>query len=129
MGVRDRDEHQYADGLYAILEHYGWSLREPRSGWYTIKCEAHKDSHASCRVSFDVGQIFCQACDLHGDAISVIQHYDNLGFLDAVRKYEEVTGSKGTLLRGAGRGGASVPRGPRDRSGDRAYVPPRSRQR
>ena len=33
--------------IHAVLEHYGWDLPAPRTGWVTVKCHEHPDSHAS----------------------------------------------------------------------------------
>lgn len=126
MGVRD-DHVDYTFELWPILEHYGWDLPAPRTGWVTVKCHAHKDSHASCRVNNDLGAAKCQACDFGGDAIKIIQFYEGCGFRDAVRIAESLTGASGASRRGSGWTGRSVSSGPRDRSSDRAYVPPRLR--
>ena len=103
--------------IFPVLEYYEWELPSPRGVWQTVKCFAHPDSHASCRISSDIGQVFCQACGFKQDAIGVVQHYEALGYKEAVAKCELITGAadSGQAL---SKGGRKV-----DKKNKRAYVP------
>ena len=117
--------------LYPLLESYGWDLGTPRTGWHTVKCGAHKDSHASCRVNDEIGAARCQACDFGGDLIKIVRYYEGeVEFLAAVKIIEEATGrvSERVSDGSSGRTGrASV--SPRSRSdrGNSTFVSPRLR--
>lgn len=114
--------------IWPVLEHYGWELPAPRGTWQSIKCGAHEDSHASCRVSSDEGYVKCLACDFHGDAIDVVRHYEGIGFRAAVSRCEELTGGSDTGVSRPNRGSRSVPSRSRYQSRNRQYVPPRLRR-
>lgn len=122
-------EIDWDGALWPVLEHYGWELPGPRSGWVTVKCGAHKDSHASCRVNNTLGAAKCQACDFHGDIINIIRFYEgkDLDFRSALRIAEAITGTSHGHVRSQRDGGIRVSSEPRDRAADRAYVPPRLR--
>ena len=72
--------------IWPVLEHYGWDLPSPRGSWQSVRCHAHEDKHASCRISQDSGQVKCLACNFKGDAIAVVQHYEGVNYPDAVRR-------------------------------------------
>jgi len=115
--------------IWPVLEHYGWDLPSPRGVWQSIKCGAHDDSHASCRISQEAGQVKCLACDFKGDAIDVVRYYEKVNYPDAVRRCEELTeGSDRNVLQSS-RGYSRLPSRTRDKRRSRAYTPPRLRQR
>ena len=89
--------------IWPVLEYYGWDLPSPKQGWTMVRCEKHGDKHSSASVNEETGYVFCHACDLKGDAIAIVQIYEGVGFKDAVRKCEEITGGVAILSQG-GRG-------------------------
>ena len=120
--------------IYAVLAHYGWDLPGERSGWVSVRCGAHEDGHASCRISGDTGYVLCMACSFPkdgkaGDAIDVVRHYEGTGFRESKRRAEEITAAGGRevpLSTGASR---AVSDGSRGNSRNRRYTPPRLRGR
>lgn len=114
--MSDHDDARF--DIFPVLAYYDWDLPSPRGVWQTVKCFAHSDSHASCRISSDIGQVFCQACGFKNDAIGVVQHYDGISYKEAVAKCELITGAadSGKELR---RGGGHKASG----KGKRGYVP------
>ncbi len=116
--------YEFPEGtIWLLLEKYGWDLPSPRTGWQTVKCHAHKDSHASCRLNHDLNAAKCQACDFHGDLIKIVRFYEGstLSFREAVNIIESLTN---TTTRTTGR---YTPYGARKTTDDKAYVPPRLR--
>ena len=77
--------------LWPILEHYGWMLPSPKTGWFTVKCGIHDDSHASCRVNNDEGVLACMACGFKGDTIKLIRHMEGCSYVEAVRIAEQIS--------------------------------------
>ena len=66
-----------------VLEHYGWDIPYERSGWVKTHCQAglHDDRNPSASINFDEGYVKCFACDFGGDAINVVQFYEEgIGF-------------------------------------------------
>lgn len=114
--------------IWPVLEHYDWQLPAPRGVWQTVKCGAHDDSHMSCRISSDAGQVKCLACGFAGDAIDVVKHYEGIGYKDAVRRCEELTGGSDTHVSGTNRRSRNVSGKSRYQSKRRPYVPPRLRR-
>jgi len=117
--------------LYPLLEHYGWDLGSPRMGWHTVKCGAHKDSKASCRVNDEIGAAKCQACDFGGDLIKIVRYYEGeIEFNAAVKIIEEATGRVSERVSSGSSGRTSrSPVSPRSRNnrGDSTFVSPRLR--
>ena len=107
--------------IWPVLEHYGWDLPSPKHGWTMVKCEKHGEKHSSAAVNEEQGYVFCHACEFKGDAIDVVMIYEGVGFKDAVRKCEEITGGV-AILSQEGRGAT------RDKRGARSYKPPRLRR-
>lgn len=94
--------------IHAVLEKYGWDLPAPRSGWVTVKCHEHADSHASARISSDLGAVKCQACGFGGDVISIIKLKEGCTYAEAVRIAEEATSGSGREVRQSGYRGGTV---------------------
>jgi len=118
---RGSSDSDFRFDIWPVLEYFEWDLPSPRGVWQTIKCGAHADSHASCRISSDIGQVFCQGCGFKNDAIGVVQHYEGLEYKDAVAKCEQITGAADS--------GQAMKRGGRKTSSKskRGYVPPSQR--
>ncbi len=113
--------------IWPVLEQHGWSLPNPRGGWQSVKCGEHGDSHASARINFDIGRVKCLACDFGGDAIDVIKYYEGLGYRDAVRRCEEITGGGDSDVPRSGRTRSGVSSGSRYSSRSSVYTPSRLR--
>lgn len=113
--------------LQVVLEALGWQLPPKRSGWYTVKCGYHEDRVKSCRINTDIGAVACMACDMKGDAIKVVEITEGMKYRDAVRRCEEITGTRSESVRGAGRSSRYVPSRSRNNKRDGTYVPPRLR--
>ncbi len=116
--------------IHQVLEHYGWPLPGERTGWVTVKCGAHDDSHQSCRINSDNGYVLCMACGFPkdgkaGDAIDVVRYYEGVGYRDAVRRCEDITG--GSAGSGNPKRGRSYS-GSRGDARNRKYIPPRLRR-
>lgn len=125
---------EFAEGtVQSVLEHYGWDLPSPRHGWYTVKCGAHKDSRASCRINQEKNAVICQACGFSGDLIKIVRHYEGeKSYREVVAIIEEVSGNLNTeVLRGSSgvRGRNLVSSGKRDKRGNSTFISPRLRGR
>ena len=115
--------------LWPVLEHYGWELPAARSGWVTIKCGAHADSHASCRANNEVGAVACMACGFKGDVVKIIQHYEGCGYREALTIAETLSGNSDRRVPRSSRARGSVPSRARDKPAGRGYVSPGRRSR
>lgn len=118
-----------AGTLWKLLEHYGWDLPSPRYGWQTVKCNAHNDHRASCRVNNQVNAAKCQACDFQGDVISIVYYYEKkeVGLAHALRVIEEITGERGGNVSGNTRFRSAVSGGSRNKQRNSTFVSPRLR--
>ena len=75
-----------------VLEYYGLDDPPEGPGWKTIRCPFHEDSRASARSN---GRGFiCNGCGVRGDALALIMERENIGYLDSLSKYEELTGER-----------------------------------
>lgn len=73
-----------------LLEYYGVAVPPEGPGWKSIRCPFHEDRNASARSN---GQGFmCHGCGVKGDALALIMERENVGYLDSVRIYEEISG-------------------------------------
>jgi DNA primase len=80
-----------------ILEHYGFEGVNPEEhGWFKICCAFHGESHASATYTTQDGGAFkCFACDMAGDAYSLIMRQEGVTFPEAKTMAEEITGTTG----------------------------------
>lgn len=53
--------------------------------WLKTLCPFHGESVASAAVSYDLEGFNCFACDVRGDAISIIRHEEEVSFAEAKR--------------------------------------------
>lgn len=113
--------------IYQVLQHYGWELPSKRTGWYTVKCGYHADRVKSCRINTDIGAVACMACDMKGDAIKVVEIMEGMKYRDAVRRCEEITGTRSDSVRSSDRSSRYVPARSRDNSRHGPYIPARLR--
>lgn len=115
--------------IHAVLAHYGWELPGERTGWVSVRCGEHDDSHASCRINYDLGAVACLGCGFKGDAISVIRQKEQVSYREAVRIAEEITAAGGGEVRRERGGRRRVSDSPRYNASSRAYIPPGRRSR
>lgn len=50
--------------LVTLLEELGWATPARDTGWCSVRCGAHDDTHASARVNVELGVYYCHACGL-----------------------------------------------------------------
>ena len=76
-----------------ILRYYPEWGAPPDTGrvWETCLCPFHGDGVPSGAVSYDLQAFNCLACDVKGDAISIIRHEEGVGFAQAVRIAEDLS--------------------------------------
>ncbi len=90
---RGSDEREPLD-ITSVLNYYGASaLPEAETGWKKIRCPFHGDSQASATFSPEHGSFHCFACEMSGDAISIIKKAETCDFLRAAAIYEQITGT------------------------------------
>ena len=91
-----------------VLEHYG-ARCNTRGGWQKLKCPFHNDRHASAGFNEDKGYFKCFTCDVSGDAYDIIMKQEGVGFVDAKRRAEEITGTSSGSLPAVHRRGGIIP--------------------
>lgn len=74
-----------------VLDSYDVRFSQHKSGWQSIRCPntyAHNrgDENASARVNLTVGMIACMACELSGDAYTLLQVVEGIDFKEAVER-------------------------------------------
>ena len=79
-------------GIAAVLRHYGATSIPEGSGWHTMRCPFHGDSHASGRVNVELGGFKCNACPVRGDAIKLIELQEKMSYGDACEFARSVLG-------------------------------------
>ena len=110
--------------LGAVLEHYGVKVLN-RHGWVPCKCIIHDDAQASAAYNLDNQAYNCLVCNLLGDVYDLVARKENIKeFRDVKRRAEELAhGSSRKILQQSHTTGSLLPRGTRNNSGSRAYVP------
>lgn len=109
--------------IHAVLEHYGWDLPGERTGWVSVRCCEHDDSHASARINEDEGAVACLACGFKGDVYSVIMQKEGCSYREAVNRAKAITADSGRDIREQPAGRRGVSASPRLNTPGRAYVP------
>jgi len=92
-----------------VLEYYG-ARCNPRNGWQKLKCPFHNDKHASAGFNEDKGYFKCFTCEVSGDAYDIIMKQEGVGFVDAKRRAEEITGTSSGSLSTVSRRGGIIPK-------------------
>jgi len=87
--------------LGLILDHYGIDYRADRGGEQGIRCPVHEDRVASASLNLDKQLFNCHACGKRGDALTVIMEREGVEYATALEKYETITGTSVTKVRGA----------------------------
>jgi DNA primase len=91
--------------IAAVLEHYGADVsRVSTVGWRPVRCPFHDDRNASASVNLNLGGFRCHACDVKGDAVSLIKQREGLDYRGAVAFAQEVLGKSVTGVRGSANG-------------------------
>ena len=106
-----------------VLEHYEWELPPERPGQLNVKCHEHGDKRASASLNYDLGVVYCHACGFGGDAIKIIMEKEGVGFGEAVRIAETITGTSHGSVSREPQSSSSLPSAQRDKRADRKYVP------
>ncbi len=114
--------------IKSVLEHYGATVQE-RHGWVKLRCPFHDDGHASATVNFEENAFNCFGCGVKGDTYSIIMEHEGIGFREAIKIAEGITGQSSTALRASGAKSRSVSRNERDNLTRRSYSPPGLRRR
>ena len=70
-------------GMRELLEHWEWET-PARDSWCSVRCGFHDDSHASARVSVELGAYRCMACDLRaGSPATLVMRVKGLSYREA----------------------------------------------
>ena len=74
--------------LMQVLDQYNVDFSQHRAGWQSIHCpnefaHARGDENASARVNLTIGMIACMACDLSGDAYTLLMVVEGIDFKEA----------------------------------------------
>ena len=107
---------------HLILEHYGARYWPSHNGWTRATCPVHEDSNPSASFNTETGYIACHACTFKGDVIDLIELKEGVGYVDALRIAQSITGSSDNPLPDTPAQGRTVPRGSRVH-GARRYKP------
>jgi DNA primase len=113
--------------IQSILEHYGATVHE-RDGWVKLRCPFHDDGHASATVNVEENAFNCFGCGVKGDTYSIIMEQERVGFREAVKIAEGITGKSSTTLRASGAKSRSISRNEGHNLARRGYSPPRVRR-
>lgn len=105
-----------------VIEYYGGEPVEADRGWHPVRCPFHGDRDASGSVRTDGEEVFhCFGCEIKGNAVQILMKVEGLGYRDAVRRVEEITGIVRVELRGQLRKGSSLSRTTGDWAGYSAF--------
>lgn len=91
--------------IVPVLEHYEFHGLQDYGGWRPVKCVWHGDRRASGSYNPDLGVYKCHVCDISGDAYAVVMKVEGIGFDEAKRRVQEITGHDGSQLPGQSSGG------------------------
>lgn len=115
--------------IVEILEHYGGQVPAPRGGWQKMKCPFHDDSHASSTVNIEENVFNCFGCGVKGDTYSIIIEREGVGFREAIKIAEGITGQSHNTLRTVRTSSRRVSSNERNHLTRRSYSPPGSGRR
>lgn len=80
--------------IIPVLEHYGFDILDPGSGWFKVKCLFHDDTMPSATVNAQAQVYKCFVCDVGGDAYEVVQWKEGCDFVSAKSILEEILGDE-----------------------------------
>lgn len=113
MGRTTKDFPRFPIGK--LFELFGADPPEEDRHWHSVKCPFHEkvtghaDSDASGSVKTTDEHIFrCYSCGTRGNVAQIIMKLEGVGFGDALRRAEEITGTSSGSVRGGSRRGSSV---------------------
>ena len=109
-----------------VLEHYGWTVPNKRSGNVPIKCFEHGEKHASASINFEKNVVHCFSCDFAGDAITIVRRKEGLGYVEAVKFIERISGAGNGRASGERFSGEGIPRSAGNKKGNSRHVSARS---
>jgi DNA primase len=76
----------------AIQRYYpDWDPPPDHREWNKCLCPFHGESTPSAAISYDLEAFNCFACDVAGDAISIIRHEEEVSFAEAKRIAESIS--------------------------------------
>jgi len=113
--------------IVKVLEHYGFNIPTNRGGWVTVRCAFHNDKVKSARLNIDQGGFRCFACEMAGDVYSLIMKKEGVGYGEALKIAEGITGESNRELSRKPKRGTSVSSESRYNRGNSTYVPSRLR--
>jgi DNA primase len=89
VGVEPEDSLIYK----LFCEWFGeWDIPDNRGEWNKMCCPWHGDTRASSSISYDNDAFVCRACDVKGDALSLIMRKEDCGFQDSKLYAERILG-------------------------------------
>lgn len=100
-----------------VLEHYGAKIPD-RNGWSSIRCPFHDDTHKSATVNIRENVFCCFACQIKGDTYRIIMEREGLGFNEAIKFAERISGQSIQVLRSRNTRSRGLPRRTGDYFGD-----------
>lgn len=84
--------------IVAVISAYIPVIKKGRS--YVCVCPFHDDHHPSMSISKEKQIFKCFSCGASGNAITFVQRYEHLSYLNAVKKVAELMGIKDPRLSG-----------------------------
>lgn len=90
MSLKELKDAIKQESILKIISHYIQISRKGAS--YEAICPFHNDSHPSLKINPEKGIFKCFACDTAGDALSFIQFYEKVEFVDALKKAATILG-------------------------------------
>jgi DNA primase len=76
-----------------VIQRYypDWDAPPDYREWNRCLCPFHGESTPSAAVSYDLDGFNCFACDVRGDAISIIRHEEEVSYAEAKRIAESLS--------------------------------------
>lgn len=71
--------------------HPEWDPPPDHKEWNKCLCPFHGEEIPSAAVSYDLDGFNCFACDVRGDAVSIIRHEEEVSFAEAFRIAESLS--------------------------------------
>lgn len=108
-----------AGRMPAILAHYGADDVPEGYGdrWRPLRCCFHDDRHASASFNEELDSFACLACQVKGNAVTLLMAQEGLSAFEADRRATEIAGHPGAPQRqtSSPRGASGGYRSPRMR--------------
>lgn len=77
-----------------VLEQYGATITNThRAGWVKMCCPFHPDKTASASVNHGLEKFHCFVCGIYEDPVGLVRKVDGVGYVEAVEKAEDITGT------------------------------------